>query len=106
MLNNNHIQILYNVVLKHCKVTDEEFKGNRRNHNIVTAKAMFCYLLRQKKFKLTKIAEILHYNTHSNIIAHCNNIESYLKFSSDYRILYDSIIKDFNKLIENEINAK
>lgn len=104
MLNNNHIQILYNVVLKHCKVTDEEFKGTRRNHNIVTARAMFCYILRKKKHTLKFIADLLN-QTHPNIMAHCDNIESYLKFSSDYRILYNSIIKEFNKLIENE-NAK
>jgi len=105
MLNNNQIQILYNVVLKHCKVTDEEFKGIRRNHNIVTARAMYCYILRKKKFTLKFIADLLK-QTHPNVIAHCNNIESYLKFSNDYRILYNSIIKDFNKLIENELNAK
>ena len=104
MLNNNHIQILYNVVLKHCKVTDEEFKGTRRNHNIVTARAMLCYILRKKKYTLKYIADLLN-QTHVNIMAHCNNIESYLKFSSDYRILFNVINKEFNQLIEKE-NAK
>lgn len=105
MLNNNHIQILYNIILKHCNVTDEEFKGIRRRHNIVTARAMYCYILRKKKYTYKFIADLLN-QTHQNINTHCDNIESYLKFSSDYRILYNSIIKEFNNYIEKEKNEK
>ena len=79
MLNNNHIQILYNVVLKHCKVTDEEFKGIRRNHNIVTARAMFCYILRKKKFTLKFIADLL-FQSHPNFMANYNKKKKNLKF--------------------------
>lgn len=56
-------------------VTMDHIRSKSRKQQIIKAKAICCYVLRQNRFVITEIAQILNVD-HSTVIHHLNKVET------------------------------
>lgn len=62
-----------------------------RKVEYVFARAIIIFLLRERGYGITQLANILDCN-HATIIYHYNNHQSNMMFSEEYRIMYHKIL--------------
>jgi hypothetical protein len=87
------------------KETDIDVSKNSRKHNIIEARALYFYLVKHFKPKMTlqEIAESVNKN-HATVIHSLNNYEMYEKFNRDLRSLRNIIINQMDE--ENVLNTE
>jgi len=80
------------------KETDIDVSKNSRKHNIIEARALYFYLIKHFKPKMTlqEIADSVNKN-HATVIHSLNNYTMYEKFNNDLRSLRNIIINNGNK---------
>jgi chromosomal replication initiation ATPase DnaA len=86
------------------KETDIDVSKNSRKHNIIEARALYFYLVKHFKPKMTlqEIAESVNKN-HATVIHSLNNYEMYEKFNRDLRSLRNIIVNQMDE--ENVLNT-
>jgi len=87
------------------KETDIDVSKNSRKHNIIEARALYFYLVKHFKPKMTlqEIAESVNKN-HATVIHSLNNYEMYEKFNRDLRSLRNIIVNQMDE--ENVLNTE
>jgi hypothetical protein len=87
------------------KETDIDVSKNSRKHNIIEARALYFYLIKHFKPKMTlqEIAESVNKN-HATVIHSLNNYEMYEKFNRDLRSLRNIITNEIDE--ENILNTE
>jgi hypothetical protein len=87
------------------KETDIDVSKNSRKHNIIEARALYFYLVKHFKPKMTlqEIAESVNKN-HATVIHSLNNYEMYEKFNRDLRSLRNIIVNQMDE--ENILNTE
>jgi DNA-directed RNA polymerase subunit L len=87
------------------KETDIDVSKNSRKHNIIEARALYFYLVKHFKPKMTlqEIAESVNKN-HATVIHSLNNYEMYEKFNRDLRSLRNIITNEIDE--ENVLNTE
>jgi hypothetical protein len=87
------------------KETDIDVSKNSRKHNIIEARALYFYLIKHFKPKMTlqEIAESVNKN-HATVIHSLNNYEMYEKFNRDLRSLRNIIVNQMDE--ENVLNTE
>jgi DNA-directed RNA polymerase subunit L len=87
------------------KETDIDVSKNSRKHNIIEARALYFYLVKHFKPKMTlqEIAESVNKN-HATVIHSLNNYEMYEKFNRDLRSLRNIITNEIDE--ENILNTE
>jgi DNA-directed RNA polymerase subunit L len=87
------------------KETDIDVSKNSRKHNIIEARALYFYLVKHFKPKMTlqEIAESVNKN-HATVIHSLNNYEMYEKFNIDLRSLRNIIVNQMDE--ENVLNTE
>lgn len=87
------------------KETDIDVSKNSRKHNIIEARALYFYLIKHFKPKMTlqEIAESVNKN-HATVIHSLNNYEMYEKFNRDLRSLRNIITNQMDE--ENVLNTE
>jgi hypothetical protein len=87
------------------KETDIDVSKNSRKHNIIEARALYFYLVKHFKPKMTlqEIAESVNKN-HATVIHSLNNYEIYEKFNRDLRSLRNIIVNQMDE--ENILNTE
>jgi DNA-directed RNA polymerase subunit L len=87
------------------KETDIDVSKNSRKHNIIEARALYFYLVKHFKPKMTlqEIAESVNKN-HATVIHSLNNYEMYEKFNRDLRSLRNIIVNEIDE--ENILNTE
>jgi DNA-directed RNA polymerase subunit L len=87
------------------KETDIDVSKNSRKHNIIEARALYFYLVKHFKPKMTlqEIAESVNKN-HATVIHSLNNYEMYEKFNRDLRSLRNIITNQIDE--ENVLNTE
>jgi len=87
------------------KETDIDVSKNSRKHNIIEARALYFYLIKHFKPKMTlqEIAESVNKN-HATVIHSLNNYTMYEKFNRDLRSLRNIIVNQMDE--ENILNTE
>jgi len=87
------------------KETDIDVSKNSRKHNIIEARALYFYLVKHFKPKMTlqEIAESVNKN-HATVIHSLNNYTMYEKFNRDLRSLRNIIVNEIDE--ENILNTE
>lgn len=87
------------------KETDIDVSKNSRKHNIIEARALYFYLIKHFKPKMTlqEIAESVNKN-HATVIHSLNNYEMYEKFNRDLRSLRNIIVNEIDE--QNVLNTE
>jgi len=87
------------------KETDIDVSKNSRKHNIIEARALYFYLVKHFKPKMTlqEIAESVNKN-HATVIHSLNNYEMYEKFNRDLRSLRNIITNEIDE--QNILNTE
>jgi DNA-directed RNA polymerase subunit L len=87
------------------KETDIDVSKNSRKHNIIEARALYFYLVKHFKPKMTlqEIAESVNKN-HATVIHSLNNYTMYEKFNRDLRSLRNIIVNQMDE--ENILNTE
>jgi len=87
------------------KETDIDVSKNSRKHNIIEARALYFYLVKHFKPKMTlqEIAESVNKN-HATVIHSLNNYEMYEKFNRDLRSLRNIIVNEIDE--QNVLNTE
>jgi len=87
------------------KETDIDVSKNSRKHNIIEARALYFYLVKHFKPKMTlqEIAESVNKN-HATVIHSLNNYEMYEKFNRDLRSLRNIIVNQMDE--QNVLNTE
>ena len=87
------------------KETDIDVSKNSRKHNIIEARALYFYLVKHFKPKMTlqEIAESVNKN-HATVIHSLNNYTMYEKFNRDLRSLRNIIVNQMDE--ENVLNTE
>jgi len=87
------------------KETDIDVSKNSRKHNIIEARALYFYLIKHFKPKMTlqEIAESVNKN-HATVIHSLNNYEMYEKFNRDLRSLRNIITNEIDE--QNILNTE
>ena len=87
------------------KETDIDVSKNSRKHNIIEARALYFYLVKHFKPKMTlqEIADSVNKN-HATVIHSLNNYEMYEKFNRDLRSLRNIITNEIDE--ENILNTE
>jgi hypothetical protein len=87
------------------KETDIDVSKNSRKHSIIEARALYFYLVKHFKPKMTlqEIAESVNKN-HATVIHSLNNYEMYEKFNRDLRSLRNIIVNQMDE--ENILNTE
>jgi DNA-directed RNA polymerase subunit L len=87
------------------KETDIDVSKNSRKHNIIEARALYFYLVKHFKPKMTlqEIAESVNKN-HATVIHSLNNYTMYEKFNRDLRSLRNIIVNEIDE--ENVLNTE
>jgi DNA-directed RNA polymerase subunit L len=87
------------------KETDIDVSKNSRKHNIIEARALYFYLVKHFKPKMTlqEIADSVNKN-HATVIHSLNNYEMYEKFNRDLRSLRNIIVNEIDE--QNVLNTE
>ena len=87
------------------KETDIDVSKNSRKHNIIEARALYFYLIKHFKPKMTlqEIADSVNKN-HATVIHSLNNYTMYEKFNRDLRSLRNIIVNQMDE--ENVLNTE
>jgi DNA-directed RNA polymerase subunit L len=87
------------------KETDIDVSKNSRKHNIIEARALYFYLVKHFKPKMTlqEIAESVNKN-HATVIHSLNNYTMYEKFNRDLRSLRNIIVNEIDE--QNVLNTE
>jgi len=87
------------------KETDIDVSKNSRKHNIIEARALYFYLIKHFKPKMTlqEIADSVNKN-HATVIHSLNNYTMYEKFNRDLRSLRNIIVNQMDE--ENILNTE
>jgi len=87
------------------KETDIDVSENSRKHNIIEARALYFYLIKHFKPKMTlqEIADSVDKN-HATVLHSLNNYEMYEKFNKDLKSLRNIIVNQMDE--ENVLNTE
>jgi chromosomal replication initiation ATPase DnaA len=82
-----------NITSKVTQIKTPDILGKCRKDNIVEARRLVCYILREHyKYTWHTIKELMGFNDHTSVLHHCKNHIN-LTYDKSYQSKYNQIIK-------------